>query len=89
MQLPLLNTAPFTKTMSLPVSSCLELAALELLLERVIDCLRINKLFSFVLRKKLVLAVLFGNLHLHLLLLLFDLLKVFLYEFNLLNLLYF
>jgi hypothetical protein len=93
MQLPFLNTAPSTNAMSLPVNSLLGLVALELLLERVIDLLRMNKCLLFVLRRKQVLAVLFGNLHLHLhlhfLLLLFNLLEVFLYEFDLLNLLYF
>ena len=88
MQLPFLKTAPSTNAMSSSVYATFRLVALELLLERVIDCLRMNKCLRFVLIRKQVLAVLFGNLHLHLLLLLFDLLKVFLYEFNLLNLLY-
>jgi hypothetical protein len=95
MQLPFLNTAPSTNAMSLPVHSLLGLVALELLLERVIDLLRMNKLLLFVLRRKQVLAVLLDNLHLHHLhlhlhlLLFFDLLKVLLDEFDLLNLLYF
>ncbi len=88
MQLPFLNTTPSTNAMSLRMCCSLGLVALELLLERVIDCLRMNKLLLFVLRRKQVLAVLLDNLHLHLLLF-FDLLKVLLDEFDLLNLLYF
>ncbi len=84
MQLPFLNTAPSTNAKSEPVIFYLELMTLELLLERVIDLLRMNKFLRFVLRGKKVLTVLFGNLHL----LLFNLLNVFLYEFDLLNLLY-
>jgi hypothetical protein len=94
MQLPFLNTAPSTNAMSSPVRSLLGLVALELLLERVTDLLRMNKLLLFVLGRKKVLAVLFGNadldhLHLHLHLLLFNLLNVLLDKFGLLNLLYF
>jgi hypothetical protein len=81
MQLPFLNTTSSTNAMSLTVQSLLGLVAFELLLERSINCLWIKKLLLFVLRRKLVLAVLFSNLHLHHLhlhlLLLLKLLKVF------------
>ena len=83
MQLPFLNTTPSTNAMSLPVHSLLGLVALELLLARVIDLLRMNKRLLFVLRRKKVLAVLFGNL------LLFNLRNVFLRELNFFDLLQF
>ena len=85
MQLPFLNTAPSTNAKSGSVFFYLKLVTLELLLERVIELLRMNKSLRFVLRRKKVLAVLFGNLHL----LLFNLLNVLLGKFDLLNLLYF